>query len=220
MKSLLNNNKWSRIIIYYSIALISSFLFRYGLLKNPLGSGEFAGYIIGLLGAIGPFLGGLAMRYFQNPTAPKMSFTGLLTNKSFVLILVPALLFGIFGTTNDNALNSHLIGFLLGAYIAVYGILEETGWRGYLQEEFKELKPMLQYFIVALFWYAWHLTFLGETNLMNECVIFLILWASSIGIGIVAKKTQSIIIAACFHIIGNILAFSTEMSSSFSIKQE
>lgn len=179
------------------------------MIKIPFNSSIYSTFITGYLGAIGPFLGGMLMMYVIKPSDCKMSFTGLLKWKSIALIMVPAICLGFFGTNNNDSLNPHLFGFLLGLYIAIYGILEETGWRGYLQDELKEFKPILKYFIVACFWYTWHLTFLGKTSFVSECTIFLILWASSVGIGIMADRTQSIIYASCFHIIGNTFVFSS-----------
>jgi len=209
-------NKWVRIAFYYVIALSTSFIFRLNVLNLDFDKSIYSDLIIGLLGAFGPFLAGLFMRNSVKSNKYKISFLGFFKWKSVALILIPAICFGFFGAKN-GLMNSHLFGLLLGLYIVIYGILEETGWRGYLQQEFIELKPILKYLIVACFWYTWHLTFLGKTTFVNELVIFAILFGSSIGIGIVADRTQSIIYASCFHIIGNIVAFSSEISTYFPI---
>lgn len=203
--------RWQRVAFYYLIALSSSFLFRLELIKIDSTAIMGADFLNGLLGAVGPFLGGLLMLYVFKLPNRKMSFSGMFKWKSVGLITIPAVVFGFFGA-NNNQLNPHLFGFLLGLYIIIYGILEETGWRGYLQEELKDLSPSVKYFVVGCFWYTWHLTFLGNTTLINELMTFAILWASSIGIGVMAERSQSILFASCFHIIGNVLSFSTELT--------
>jgi hypothetical protein len=203
--------RWQRVAVYYLIALSTSFLFRLEILKINSNATRGADFLNGWLGALGPFIGGLLMMYVFKLPNRKMSFSGIFKWKSIALIIVPAVVFSFFGVNNDQ-LNQHLFGFLLGMYIIVYGILEETGWRGYLQDEFKDFSPTLKYFVISCFWYTWHLTFLGNTTLVNELVVFVILWASSIGIGVVADRSLSIIYASCFHIIGNILSFSTEIT--------
>jgi hypothetical protein len=213
----LTKNKWYSIVVFYIIAISSSFLFRLELIQIPLNSSIYSTFITGWLGAMGPFLGGLLMMYVIKPSDRRMTFTGLFRWKSIALIMIPAICLGFFGANNKDSLNPHLFGFLLGLYIAIYGILEETGWRGYLQDELREFKPIFKYFIVACFWYTWHLTFLGKTTILNEFAIFFILWASSVGIGIMADRTQSIIYASCFHIIGNIFSFSSEITSHITL---
>jgi len=88
-----------------------------------------------------------------------------------------------------------------------------------LQDELRNINPILQYLIIEFLWYAWHLTFLGgHINFINELIIFLILFVACIGIGYAVKHTQSIIVAACMHMIGNIIAFSILIKQSISVQ--
>lgn len=202
------NSKFIRIAIYFVIALSTSVIFRLQPFELP--KFNFSDYIYGLLGGTGPFLGAIVvLSLFKDQIKNEMTYKGFFNWGTLLLLfLLPTLLFGIMGSTSK----SHTEGLLLGLYIAIYAILEERGWRGYLQSEFINIKPILKYFIIAIFWYGWHLTFLGKTSFQNELIIFGILFLSSIGIGVMADRTKSILFAACFHMIGNILAFSSELS--------
>lgn len=202
------NSKFIRIAIYFVIALSTSVIFRLQPFKLP--EFNFSNYVYGLLGGTGPFLGAIAvLSLCKGQVKNEMTYRGFFNWGILLMIfLLPTLLFGIMGSTTG----SHTEGLLLGLYIAMYAVLEERGWRGYLQSEFISTKPILKYFIVAIFWYSWHLTFLGKTSFQNELIIFSILFLSSIGIGVMADRTKSILFAACFHMVGNILAFSSELS--------
>ena len=51
--------------------------------------------------------------------------------------------------------------------ILLYGLLEEIGWRGFLQRELKPLPEFLNVLLVATLWFIWHLNFdLTSSNLL------------------------------------------------------
>ena len=67
-----------------------------------------------------------------------------------------------------------------------YGLLEEYGWRGFLQYELRNL-PVWQYvLIITVMWFLWHL----DLNLLNVSFFLLLLFASW-GIGKVVSETHS-----------------------------
>lgn len=202
------NSKFMRIAIYFVIALSTSVIFRLQPFELP--KFNFSDYVYGLLGGTGPFLGAIIILSLgKGHIKNEMTYKGFFNWRTLLMLfLLPTLLFGVMGSTTG----SHTEGLLLGLYIATYVVLEERGWRGYLQSEFINTKPILKYLIISIFWYCWHLTFLGKTSFPNELIIFGILYLSSIGIGVMADRTKSILFAACFHMVGNILAFSSELS--------
>lgn len=202
------NSKFMRIAIYFVIALSTSVIFRLQPFELP--KFNFSDYVYGLLGGAGPFLGAIIILSLgKGHIKNEMTYKGFFNWRTLLLLfLLPTFLFGVMGSTTG----SHTEGLLLGLYIAIYAVLEERGWRGYLQSEFINTKPILKYLIISIFWYCWHLTFLGKTSFPNELIIFGILYLSSIGIGVMADRTKSILFAACFHMVGNILAFSSELS--------
>lgn len=202
------NSKFMRIAIYFVIALSTSVIFRLQPFELP--KFNFSDYVYGLLGGTGPFLGAIIILSLgKGHIKNEMTYKGFFNWRTLLMLfLLPTLLFGVMGSTTG----SHTEGLLLGLYIATYAVLEERGWRGYLQSEFINTKPIFKYLIISIFWYCWHLTFLGKTSFPNELIIFGILYLSSIGIGVMADRTKSILFAACFHMVGNILAFSSELS--------
>ena len=105
-------------------------------------------------------------------------------------LVIPCIVFGIIG------------GWDLGVtclFAFAYGLLEEYGWRGFLQYELREL-PVWQYvLIITMMWFLWHL----DLNLRSILPFFLLLLFASWGIGKVVRDTHSLLFCAAFHGIVN-----------------
>lgn len=146
-------------------------------------------YAFQLSTGLGPIVGAfIAMAIFKRQTA--YTITGKSIWKSVVTILVPCLVFGIIGGLDMAVLC--LLAF-------TYGLLEEYGWRGFLQYELRHL-PMWQYvLIITIMWFLWHLD-LHQRNLLP---FFLLLLFASWGIGKVATDTHSLLFCSAFHGIVN-----------------
>lgn len=84
--------------------------------------------------------------------------------------------------------------------ILLYGLLEEIGWRGFLQRELKSLPEFLNILLVATLWFIWHLNFdLTSSNLLFFAILILGSW----GIGKVADSTHSLLAVSAFHSLNN-----------------
>ena len=209
---------WVRIAIYYSIAIVLSVLFRLELFDwqdkwtLPLG---FTIILKSILEASGPFIGALLVLKIAKKKS-QITLYGTQVIKSSLMIALPIFLFTVFGANNNLNLNRHYYGFIIGLSITLYGVMEEYGWRGFLQNELIELKPFQKSIIIGVLWYVWHLTFLSkETDVVNELKFLSILIFASWGIGAIAEKTKSIIASACFHILGNIISLSPLISDAY-----
>lgn len=212
------NRKWIRISIFYAIAILFSLYFRvyppqwYEQLNLPCGLDIYKSW----LGGLGPFLGALVVsRLFRTPrrTTP----FGTSKKNSLIMALIPILLFTLFGADSNENLNPQYYGFNIGFLLVVYCLLEETGWRGYLQDELRGMNFLIAYSIIGVMWYTWHLTFLrGPVHLVNDLIILAILILASWGIGLAVRYTRSLLVAACLHMIGNIVAFSSLVQKSVS----
>ena len=138
---------------------------------------------------LGPAIGALvAMLIFKRRT--EYTLIGKSAWKSIATIVIPCIVFGIIG------------GWDLGVtclFAFVYGLLEEYGWRGFLQYELRKL-PVWQYvLIITLMWFLWHL----DLTQRSALPFFLLLFFASWGIGKVATDTHSLLFCAAFHGIVN-----------------
>ena len=204
------DRKWIRIAIYYAIALGLSFLARVYWETSELADPRLGPWSVfrHLLNGVGPFVGAIAIWAAFRPER-RMSFGGTFPLMGLAMLAVPAVVLGVAGIGNGFALDAHLFGVEMGLWIALYAVLEETGWRGYLQDELCEWPALLRYAVVGLFWYFWHFTYLlGDNSLGTEIANLGFLLLASIGIGFVADRTRSIYAAAAFHIVGDILMTS------------
>ena len=138
---------------------------------------------------LGPAVGALvAMLIFKRKT--EYTILGKSARKSIATIVIPCIVFGIIG------------GWDLGLtclFAFAYGLLEEFGWRGFLQYELRKL-PVWQYvLIITAMWFLWHLDLTSRSVLP----FFLLLLFASWGIGKVATDTHSLLFCAAFHGIVN-----------------
>jgi membrane protease YdiL (CAAX protease family) len=85
--------------------------------------------------------------------------------------------------------------------IFFYGLLEEIGWRGFLQQQLQGLPGIWNILIVSILWFVWHLNF--EITAIN-LIFFGLLIFGSWGMGFVANKTKSLLLVAAFHSLNNV----------------
>lgn len=201
--------RWARIGLYYAVAIAVSALARLHWHMGADTSASAGSMYLHLFAGVGPALGVLAMLVIFRHR-PSRTFAGSNAKFAIATIMVPAVVLALRGIANPFGMNSHLFGLHMGVWITAYAVLEEIGWRGYLQGEFADRSPLARYAIVGLFWYAWHLSWVTNPSIGGEGAGALILIAAAIGIGFVADRTQSILAAAAFHVIGNILGMTTD----------
>ena len=203
------SKRWLRVFVYYAVALGLAAASRFVWHTNDVSAGwpSLAAMHLHLLSGLGPFVGALLVWAAFRPPCQK-SLGGSYPALAWAMAVVPAVTMGLIGVANPYAINPHLFGFYLGLWIVAYAVLEETGWRGYLQDEFGDVGRPLRYVIVGLFWYPWHFTFLQGHTFGTEALILGMLVAASIGIGLVADRTGSILAAAAFHTVANVLGLT------------
>ena len=178
------------IATFYIIALLVRLISLLVVNKFPSIETSYALQVSAALATgLGPAIGALvAMLIFKRRT--EYTLIGKSAWKSIATIVIPCIVFGIIG------------GWDLGLtclFAFVYGLLEEYGWRGFLQYELKKL-PMWQYvLIITMMWFLWHL----DLNQRSVLPFFLLLLFASWGIGKVVKDTHSLLFCAAFHGIVN-----------------
>jgi uncharacterized protein len=169
----------------------------------------------------GVFIGALISIYLLSKQRRiEISLHGTSVNKGLLMSIIPVLLLTIIGVKNKHGLNPHLYGFIavLGSWI--YCILEESGWRGYLQEEFKNQKPLTRYLLIGFIWYFWHLTFLGNSTISENLFFLSMMILGSWGIGKIVELTKSIVASACFHLIIQIMMFNSFIKNGIDLTQK
>jgi uncharacterized protein len=191
------------IILFYAIAV----LIRY--LTNKTGFLDHIenAFLKICLQGVGPALGALvAFKAFGLKLT--YSFAGKLKPlliSAFVFVVIPVAGFAIIGIQESEQVivtsNAYLAGAKLCFYFLIYAILEEIGWRAFLQEQLGFLNKYLKYAVIGTLWFIWHLNFdLTVSNLIFLLVLILASW----GIGKVGDKTKSILAVGAFHALYNL----------------
>ena len=178
------------IATFYIIALLVRLISLFVISKYPSIETNYPLQVAAALATgLGPAIGALvAMLLFKRKT--EYTLLGKSAWKSMATIVIPCVVFGIIGGWDLGV--TCLLAF-------AYGLLEEVGWRGFLQYELRNL-PVWQYvLIITVMWFLWHLDLTQRSALS----FFLLLLFASWGIGKVVTDTHSLLFCAAFHGIVN-----------------
>lgn len=205
------NINWKRVLIFFIIATLISNIFRFNIFELEFEKSHSWVFVLTsvFLEGSGVVIAALtAISLLNKKRKTEITLFGTSKSKSLIMAMIPIIILTIIGVKNDYELNQHIYGFIAISITLLYCIMEEYGWRGYLQEELKSLKPWIKYLLIGLIWYLWHLTFLTKASVVDNLFFFAMMVVGSWGIGQVAESTKSILASACFHLIIQIMIFN------------
>jgi hypothetical protein len=212
----MQKSKLIRLLIFYSIAISLSNVFRFDLFHIREAIDKLP-YWVALffspIEAIGVVIGALLAIYLlKKEESVEISMFGTSVKWSIIMSIIPIVLMTVIGIKNSKDADTHFYGFLAAISTFIYCYCEEIGWRGYLEEELKDAAAWKRIVIIAVLWYVWHLTFLQNQDFVANLKFFGWLLLGSWGIGKTVQLTKSVFAAACFHMIINIVMFNGYIS--------
>lgn len=220
-----NQISWIRVLIFFIIATVISNIFRFDILELRPVLEKLPNWLYILTSVLlegsGVIIGALIMLpYLKKERNVEMTLLGKLETKSLIMPFIPIVILSVIGVKNDFGLNNHLYGFIAIIGTLVYCIMEEYGWRGYLQEELKSIEPWQKYLIIGIIWYLWHLTFLTKASIGDNLFFLGMMIFGSWGIGQIAELIKSILASACFHLIVQIMMFNALFRNGINGKEK
>lgn len=207
------------------LATVLANIFRFDLLGHKAALSALPDWLALLLAVIaegaGILLAALLARRALRRQGPlPMQFFGNLPWIPLSMVAIALLLITCTGVNNSYGMNPHLYGLIAASGTLMYCIMEEYGWRGYLQTEFGAMANGLKYGLVGFCWYLWHLTFLTDASLGDNLFFLGMMILGSWGIGQVAESTKSILACACFHLIIQIMMFNALFRHGISVQEK
>lgn len=191
-----------KIVLAVSVFYVIGISLRYLTNKTQILSGIDNTFLKVILQAIGPTIGALvAFSLFQIKRT--MTLKGDFKNFFVPLAiywLLPVIL--IETTAYFSTSTSPRIAVIT---ILVYGLFEEIGWRGFLQQALVSLPKFIRITLLTVLWFVWHLNF--EMS-MSNLTFFLILFAGSWALGFIAEKTNSLLAVSAIHSLNNFFSDS------------
>lgn len=188
-----NKINYPAILTFYVIAV----LLRYLTNKTTMLDVVPSSFLRAILSGIGPAVGAFAaftIFKIKSVLTLKGNYKNIIIPFGLYWALPMVLICGVQYLVKETASLSTV------AVILVYGLLEEIGWRGFLQQQLKALPLFLNVLIVATLWFAWHLNFeLTSSNLLFFAILVLGSW----GIGKVSDASQSLLAVSAFHSLNN-----------------
>ena len=186
-----------KIFVAISVFYVIAILLRYLTNKTQILSGLDNIFLKVILQGIGPAIGALvAFRLFQirSVMTLKGDFKNFLVPLSIYWLLPIILIETVAYFSKETAPKIAIITIL------VYGLVEEIGWRGFLQQALISLPKFTRILIITTLWFIWHLNF--DVSVSN-LTFFLILLLGSWVLGFLAEKTNSLFCVSAIHSLNN-----------------
>ncbi|WP_313094732.1 CPBP family intramembrane glutamic endopeptidase [Empedobacter sp.] len=197
----IKQTNWVRIIIFYGLILIGTFLIRKcpnflqlifgGLVDFQLPWNMNHGLIIFLI----------SLLFYKFSKVKKE--VSLLGKEGFKTLIFPFILlvgYSIYGINNDYGINKHLWAAIFISVTLLYDIMEEYTWRGYLNDALGNIFWIIKSIITGIFWAVWHLFIFKDFDQFGGFGIFMLLCiVFSFVLTFSTIRTKSIIVPATIH---------------------
>lgn len=158
-----------------------------------------------LLYGWGPAIGALiVLRIRRAHHRRTITLTGGSTGASLFAVAFPVVLLAAWAPARTAA-SPHLAGLIAGSHAVAYAFGEELGWRGYLQDALRPLRPWPRWLLLGLMWGIWHmLTFAGHgpigEQLLRLAIFYAVLVLASAAIGNAVERSRSLLVATACHL--------------------
>jgi len=204
------NIKWHFVVVFYVVAFSLSGLFNSGFLNSyyqTLTKGYFISDLTYLPACLGTLIAALLVLLLDKFHIRTINFLGNSPLKNIATSITPILVFSLVGLDNNYKLNQHYFAFSFAAINLIYAVMEEIGWRGYLQDALRPLSEKYRFLLIGLLWWAWHFRY----NTTFDFTVFpLICVAGSFLIGQFTEKSKSFFTAGAMHCLIILLTNSGE----------
>lgn len=218
--------KWLHVIVYYVIACAISWPFFWW--RDMLHWEGFQGPNFLKIAAImwGPGIAALICLFlFRKTHLRTISLLGTHKIRSLVFWFAPLLLLAALGV-EYNGSYSHTYPLLISVF-AVFTVLgEEVGWRGFLQDAVRPVKPVYRYMLIGILWELWHFTNRTHDKTFLQAALAVAIFAVitillSWLIGMAVEKSKSILVATAIHGWVNLTlelpGITTYISAAFAV---
>lgn len=141
---------------------------------------------------------------FRRSHRRSITLLGTSAWRSLAFYLLPLMAFGAFGGQLGDA--HGIQGAELVAIVAFFTIFgEELGWRGFLQDALRPLKPWKRWVLIGALWEFWHFTNRTHgSSLLRTAIVLSISYPLVIGlawlIGKLTERTRSLLVATSLHL--------------------
>ncbi|RKR09227.1 CAAX prenyl protease-like protein [Flavobacterium sp. 90] len=197
----IKKTKWTNILIFYTVACVLTFLFRQ--IPNLLNkiSVELLDFNITF-----NYNHGLALlitsiaAYKIFRIKREMTLLGNKPVKAIIFLSVVLIGYAALGFNNEYGINSHLWALIFCILTLIYDLLEESFWRGLLNDSLNLIPFWLRGIITGILWALWHLLIFDNFDQFGGLFVFILFSIIlSIIMAYTADKTKSVLVAASIH---------------------
>lgn len=193
---------WLKIILFYSVILISTFLARKlpNILQLLLKKITVIHLPWNYNHGISILIVTLLFYKFYSDKKSEITFFGTSKLKSILFPIILFVGYSAYGIENDQGINEHLWAFIFCFFTLIYDLMEEYTWRGYLIENLGRLSLFFKSIISGIFWAIWHLLIFSDFEQYGGFIVFLIFCILfSFLLTFSVLKTKALIVPATIH---------------------
>ena len=195
---------WRAVVFYQALACAISWpLFAWRDLNHPSWAAwQLPTVVKQLVPAFGPAIAGLAATAaFRRTHRRTVSLLGFDTVRSVAFAAIPVGMLAFLGVPGPAP---HIEGGWIATMFLVRALLEETGWRGFLQDALRPLAPLRRAVVIGLLWGSWTFTTFLQgtpTEVAAHLVGMLAVWtAGSWALGMAVDRTRAVLVPAAMHV--------------------
>lgn len=198
---------WRGIALFYVIACAVSgpLLLWRDLAPESWAASPIPAWLRPLLYGWGPAIGAIVvLRLRRAQHRRTITWTGGAPLASLFAVLFPVALLAAWAPARTAA-SPHWAGLIAGTHAVAYALGEELGWRGYLQDALRPIRPWPRWLLLGLMWGVWHmLTFAGHGSLGERlgrlAIFYAVLVLASAAIGNAVERSRSLLVATACHL--------------------
>ena len=209
----LSHMNWRSVGLYYALACLWSWPFFWrrdmlGYPDAPLDSMHKVFIHWGMMW--GPGIAALVcFSVFRRSHRRTINLGGTSWARSVVFFVIPFLLMTAF---HAHPLYGYDVLPLAAAFPVLISVLgEELGWRGFLQDALRPLRPVKRYILIGVMWEFWHFTtrvshgFSWHRITTTLAISYTAVIALSFIFGYATERSKSVLVAASLHLFVDIL---------------
>ena len=217
MKQSESQVRWLHVVVYYLIACAISWPFFWW--RDILHWEGFRGPGFLRTASImwGPGISAIiCLLLFRKTHKRTITFFGTDTVKSLIFWFAPLILLAILGVKDETGKTSHVFPLMLSVFAIFTVVGEELGWRGFLQDAVRPMKPVYRYMLIGIMCELWHFTNRTHDRTVLQAVTIVSIWAVttiilSWIIGMAVEQSKSVVVASAIHGWVNLVFEASEL---------
>ena len=199
--------RWMHVVTFYVVACAVSWPFFWwrDIESESWKSLQMPGFIKTASYMWGPGVAAIVCFFlFRKSHQRTVSFAGTSWQRALLFYVAPLAVLAAVGGEGMEGMSGRIAPAVMGiiSFFTIFG--EELGWRGFLQDALRPLRPFPRYVLIGVMWEAWHFTNRMHGGSLESVLLRLAVWypvviVLSFIIGEAVERSGSLLVAHTLH---------------------